>query len=474
VRRTPFRSAENVLKTALIAPLLLIFAPLLHAADPAANARFGFDVDGVCENGQDVFATDGDGQIFHFWQTERGLQPLRTMHVNPGVRICAVGPTRVYFLDPAFGILAFDRSPESFPQVRPVYVQPPAGRGSFVPESFELVQSETGPVLLIRGEGRSMRLAAPELERYPDVPAVSASVETDPVAVGGDAADDPAVVAASGAGLILGADKKAGLHVYSLDGTELAFLGTGKLNNVDVVALEDGRFLAAATNRTTNAVDLFEVTLDPPGVEYGSSFPLDFVSPYGLCMGLAEGVPYVFAGDTGGHVDGWRLEPSGNWRRSISLVFDSLTEGCVYDAVSGLLYVGEEEAGIWSIDLESGEKTPVHAMDGKILVADIEGLDIYYGKDRRYLVASSQGDDSFVIYSLPGNERLLKFRITADHERGIDGASETDGISVSPGPLPGYPAGILVVQDGYNVAPGENQNFKIVDWRRIQALIDGS
>lgn len=470
---TRFQFAANVLKTALVASVLLVFAPFLQAADQAATARFGFDVDGWCEDGQDVFVSDGDNLIYHFWQSDEGLEPVRTLHVNPWMKTCAVGPTQVYFLDPAFGILAFDRSPESYPLIRPVYIQPPTGRGSIVPETFELVDGETGPVLVISGEGRSMRLAAPVLDRYGDTPVVTASMETDPVQATGDAADDPAFIAYDGKSLLLGSDKKAGLHVYDADGREWAFLPTGKLNNVDALPTEEGRFMAAASNRTTIAVDLFHVSIDPLLVTHSGSFPLDFDDPYGLCMAYVDGVPHVFVGDTSGQVEAWRpVDTDGTWERVRSLQFESQTEGCVYDAVSGLLYVGEEEAGIWSVDLESGQKTLVHAVDGETLVADVEGLDIYYGEDRRYLVASSQGDDSFVVYSLPGNERLLKFRITADRENGIDGASETDGLSVNAEPLPGYPAGVLVVQDGYNVAPGENQNFKIVDWQKVQALID--
>jgi 3-phytase len=133
--------------------------------------------------------------------------------------------------------------------------------------------------------------------------------------------------------------------------------------------------------------------------------------------------------------------------------------------------VGEETAGVWAVDLESRKRELVHAVDGETLVADVEGLDIYHGGGESYLVVSSQGDDSFVLYRLPGHEKLLKFRIAADLEKSIDGASETDGLSVTPQPLPGYPHGILVVQDGYNVAPGENQNFKIIDWRQVEALI---
>jgi 3-phytase len=474
VQRTRSVFAGHLSKAILIAAAFLAAAPFLNAADPVASARFGFDVDGACEDGRDVFASDGDNLIYHFWRTEHGLRPVRTLHVNPDVELCAVGPTQVYFLDPEFGILAFERSPEAYPLIRPVFIQPPAGRGSFVPETFELIEGESGPVLLISGEGRNMRLAAPVLDRHGEVPTVVASAETDPVQAGGDAADDAAVIAASGTGIVLGADKQAGLRVYNMEGDEQVFLASGKLNNVDALALGEGRFLAAASNRTTIAVDLFEVEVDPLKVENAGAFALDFADPYGLCMGQVEGVPHVFVGDTTGQVEAWRPGEDKAWERVLNLQFDTQTEGCVYDAVSGLLYVGEEEAGIWSVDLDNGEKTLVHAVDGEILVADVEGLDIYYGAGERYLVASSQGDDSFVVYSLPGNQRLLKFRIAADHEGGVDGASETDGLSVNPQPLPGYPAGVLVVQDGYNVAPGENQNFKIVDWRAVQALIDGS
>jgi 3-phytase len=65
----------------------------------------------------------------------------------------------------------------------------------------------------------------------------------------------------------------------------------------------------------------------------------------------------------------------------------------------------------------------------------------------------------------------VKLRISANHAAGIDGVSETDGLAVTQRPLPGYPRGILVVQDGRNRAPAEPQNFKIVDWRAIEALL---
>ena len=56
----------------------------------------------------------------------------------------------------------------------------------------------------------------------------------------------------------------------------------------------------------------------------------------------------------------------------------------------------------------------------------------------------------------------------------FDGTSETDGLAATALPLPGYPKGILVVQDGHNQIPTEPQNFKIIDWRQIEPLISST
>ena len=111
-------------------------------------------------------------------------------------------------------------------------------------------------------------------------------------------------------------------------------------------------------------------------------------------------------------------------------------------------------------------------MDEGHLVADVEGLDIYRGEDVSWLIASSQGDDSYVVYQLEPWKFVSKFRIGPDYFRGIDGASETDGLAVTNAKLADYPKGVLVVQDGRNRAPEEPQNFKVVDWRDIAQLLD--
>jgi 3-phytase len=464
----------GVLSSALLLAAATAAAAVVDTAfEPLSAADFEFDVDAWCEAGHDVFALDGDGLVYHYWRIGGGLQEVRRLHVNPDVEQCAVGPRRVFLHDPAFGVLAFDRSPEAQPLVRPVYIQPPAGRGSIVPEGFELEQGPAGPVLRIHGQGREVRLAPPPPPARLEAPLVPAAVETEPVDESGDAADDSVILVGSESAWILGTDKQAGLRAYDLEGRQREFLPVGRLNNVDALPVGADRFLVAASNRSTIAIDLFDVDTRPLRILHRQSIPLAFEDPYGLCMGLRNDAPHVFVGDTAGTVEAWRLGPEGDARRVSTLTFDSQTEGCVYDPSSGLLYVGEEAVGVWSIDLENGEKRLLHAVDGEVLVADVEGLDIFHGEDTRYLLVSSQGDDSFVVYRLPDHRRLLKFRVGADRQRGIDGASETDGIAVTSRALDGYPAGLLVVQDGYNVAPGENQNFKLVDWRAIESLLAG-
>ena len=148
---------------------------------------------------------------------------------------------------------------------------------------------------------------------------------------------------------------------------------------------------------------------------------------------------------------------------------DYQVEGMVVDRETGYLYVGQEQFGIWKYAAE-----PNGSNEGKIvdtvrdiredspLTADIEGLTIYYGEDGNgYLLASSQGDNTFAIYDrADSNSYLGSFA--------VEGVSESDGADVTNIPLgEDYPAGLLVVQDGSNEPAvvfgdpedGEIQNF---------------
>ncbi|MDQ2696595.1 MAG: phytase, partial [Pseudomonadota bacterium] len=85
-------------------------------------------------------------------------------------------------------------------------------------------------------------------------------------------------------------------------------------------------------------------------------------------------------------------------------------------------------------------------------------------------IASSQGDDAFVVYRREGdNDYLMTFQIAAGN--GIDGVSDSDGIDVTNAPLgDAFPQGLFVAQDGKN--DDGHQNFKLVPWERIATAID--
>jgi hypothetical protein len=82
-----------------------------------------------------------------------------------------------------------------------------------------------------------------------------------------------------------------------------------------------------------------------------------------------------------------------------------------------------------------------------------------------YLIASSQGDNTFAVYQRQGNNPyLFNFRIVDSGK--TDGVSDSDGIEViSTGLGTAFSRGLFVAQDGSNA--GGNQNFKFVRWEDI-------
>ncbi|SHO55096.1 phytase [Vibrio quintilis] len=335
---------------------------------------------------------------------------------------------------------------------------------------------------------------------------VKVSAETEAVAKGGDAADDPAFwynADAPEKSQIIATNKKGGLMAYSLDGTELQYLKGGRPNNVDVIqSVSDGQggtlALAAASNRDANTIALYKIqsatdTQDPivalnavgSNVSSEVSQLLSGVNEvYGLCMyQSSDGTPYVFVNGKDGSIEQWRIsvsgsDVSGSVVRTFSVA--SQPEGCVADTETAALYVGEEDKGIWKFSAdESADSSAelVAEVDGKKLVADVEGLTIYNDGTNKYLIASSQGNHTYAMYDINQDHQYKgSFALIADDDNGLDGASETDGIhAVSLNLGSQYPAGLFIAQDGYNVNATytqENQNFKLVDWQRIAAAME--
>ncbi|WUC32266.1 phytase [Streptomyces clavifer] len=194
----------------------------------------------------------------------------------------------------------------------------------------------------------------------------------------------------------------------------------------------------------------------------------------------------------------FRLPNGGSWTPCGEPGELPQVEGMVVDPATGTLYAGQEDVGIWRVpagldgrpvlvdkvreygvpgtyDPETEECTPGTdpGFGGKRLTADVEGLTLFRESDGDgYLMASSQGDDTFALYDREvseGNEYEGGFRITAV-TADLDGSEECDGAAVLNEPLGArYPNGLLVVQDGHETsAAGDGEGreatgFKFVD-----------
>ncbi len=317
--------------------------------------------------------------------------------------------------------------------------------------------------------------------------------------------------------LVITTDKDTGLTVFDLAGKILQDikLPEVRFNNVDIVyGFELGGEnvdLAVVSDRLNDTLVVYEI--DPATRQLVDITSPDMLeSVFGLDDGeqtayalatytsLVDGKVYAFTSQRdGAQVAQVELFDDGAGGvgaeivRTLRLpvptgdVEDSQSEGIVVDRETGILYVAlEEEAGILKFSAEpaGGDAFEiVQPIDADFFEPDIEGLTLYYGPNGTgYLIASSQGDATYAVFSREGtNEYLGSFSI--EDLAGIDGAEETDGIDVVNVPLGDtFAQGLFVVQDGSNEpqvvfqdpeADGEgevqnfNANFKFVPWENV-------
>ncbi|MBW8191863.1 phytase [Neiella marina] len=314
----------------------------------------------------------------------------------------------------------------------------------------------------------------------PLISEVKASYQTPPAKQTGDAMDDPAIwlnPLRPAMSLVLGTHKKHGLYVYDLQGRKLQVLADGMLNNVDVRSfaepIGDYYGLAVASRRDDNTVLLYGINAERQVTQL-ARFDTPLNKIYGICMGQLDDQLVMFPNDKDGRVLHYQLNANDDgqqWQASLvqTLTLDSQPEGCVVDDVRQQLFVGEEDVGIWMAQLnESNPQWQAIATIDEHLHADVEGIAIARGEPD-ILVASSQGNDSYVLFQAVFPYQYLgRFRVGLNAAKGLDGSSETDGLDVLTTPLnTDFPAGLLVVQDGRNLMPDQAQNFKLVSWTEV-------
>ncbi len=306
-----------------------------------------------------------------------------------------------------------------------------------------------------------------------------------------DAADDPAIWVNQddpSKSLVLGTNKKGGIHVYDLNGNELQYIQSGCMNNID---LRDGFnyngeevVLVAASNCTLNTITLYYI--DKQNLTLSDTIcniktEVDLV--YGLCMYKSHITNhyYVFLNGEGAEVEQWKITCSdANMNSELvrSFSVSSRPEGMVADDEKGILYIGVEEEGILKVKAEPENEFETDWVDGSnptnrsFISSDIEGLALYKTDSVDYLIASSQGNFSYPVFKIGEPDQYLFSFVIDDGE--IDGVVETDGLEIVNVPLnEKFPKGMIVLQDGFNFKGDsiQRQNFKYVSWEKVEQFI---
>jgi 3-phytase len=364
------------------------------------------------------------------------------------------------------------------------------------------------------------------------VPTATPTVETRPALLDDGSlpfsqradADDPAVyvnATDSAKSLVVTSVKNGGLRVYDLSGNLIQTINPSspdiRYNNVDLqygFTLGGQKIdIAVASDRNNDKLAIFKINPAGTGGNYlenitdtsaatifqsapfTAPFSASSTSAYGLALYRSPVSNDYYAFTTRrqtGDVAQLKLVDKGNGKIGYELVRNFTvpssttagatpqTEGIVADQETGQLYIGQEDVGIWKYDAEpNGRSTgilidKVKAEGGKNLTNDVEGLTIYYGKNGTgYLLASSQGDNTFAAYTREGSNNFIG-RFGIGNNGSIDSVQESDGAEVINVPLgANFPNGVFITQDGSNnpakIVDGENisSNFKLVPFENI-------
>jgi len=313
-------------------------------------------------------------------------------------------------------------------------------------------------------------------------------LETEPSHTTEDSFDDPALWIHPNdpaLSLILGTNKKGGLHLFHIDGRQLSVASpAAHPNNVDVIygfplgqkptdlaisVCRDKQCPCVRVWKIDPTMRTLEEISGPDGIKI-----FDGDVGYGSCTYFSRktGKHYFFVNHKNGKYEQYVLENSGDGKVKGTKVrtfkVSSQAEGCVADSETGALYVSEEAVGLWRFSAEEngGDEGRLIAKVGEHgLTADCEGVTIYYAAGGKgYVILSSQGNNTFKVFDRGSNNAFIG---TIDPAAGKLGkVSGTDGLDVTNRPLGRqFTKGLLVLQDGTKKPGG--QRFKFYAWEEV-------
>ena len=299
------------------------------------------------------------------------------------------------------------------------------------------------------------------------------------------------------------------IHDFELDGDEvdLAVVSDKGMDDLGIFVIDDGELTEVTAPDAGRIFSASQEEVNSEHTAYGLATWQEDDGAYALVSRNSETeVALLELSDKGDGTVGWDVV--GELARPAALASCiALTsppahdpgqyaqvEGIAVDEESGTAYLGQELVGIWKVDADlTGEAELVDTaiefglpgtydaeldecvygenpgFGGDVLRTDIEGLTIYETDEGEgYLLASSQGDDSFAVYDIEDDNAYVGSFSVVDGA--VDGTQHSDGADVVNVSLPGFDGGLLVLQDGDNTPEGsdeESTNFKYLAWEDV-------
>lgn len=260
---------------------------------------------------------------------------------------------------------------------------------------------------------------------------------------------------------IITADKEAGqLFVYDLQGQVLQTIAVPEPGNIDLrdnATFNGQPTSVVAVNQRDGRLQLrvFRMDLNSRRLDCIDNGKIATAANYGGCLyhSRQTGKLYFISTTKESGIQQYELSEDEDGKMGGKLVRSwklGKSEGAVADDENGILYIGEEEHGVWMLDAEPHGDVPgelVIKIGDSGLQGDIEGLALLNTDQHRLLVLSDQGASRFLML-----DRDTDHKVAGAFS--CEGADSTDGIEIITQPLgPDFPHGLFSCHTDINGRP---------------------